>query len=876
MKRYLILLLSTVIIFNTITLSAATLDTEYSCADINTEIKLLDYLGAFDNRPDDNCLNDFISREKFARMLGGAIGCKNDTSVVNSYYTDTDSVYVNYLTEQRVFCGTEKNIFEPNSEITYFQAISVILRLTGYDRLADARGGGINEYMRLARQTGICSEKDGNAKVDFYNAIELIYNGLRISLYETQSVMSDSGVLNGVYSAENGVTLLEKLYDIHYVKGRMTANGYTDIYSGEPVNKLYVKIEDDEYYIGYSEDYRYIGQTVEAFYIAHKDYGKKEIVVISSGVQNPQIKTIYADDISKYDKSGSKLEYYGENGKKITVGISNNVPLIYNGSAYNAKYDDIFNFDLGYVTLYMDGSKVDAVSVTSAENLVVKRNGLNDDIIYAEKVDGTERNIDLKDMEYNVYSGRNGEKLALMNIVEGDIISAVISKDNKNADFYLCSKRAEGILEKVSDKDGRKYFVIDGTEYKQSKQAMECGDIALREKYRCYFDFTDSIVKIEKVRGQGEDKYGYLYAIGQEDEFEETIKVKIFNEYSQHETLVLKGKITIDGERGNADEVKNKLINPVTGKLERTLVKYSENSKGEIKKIEFPASGLETRKTDKSLYMISPKSVKNFSYEYYTMNGIIPIDTTTKFFIVPDTSIENPQEKDFSIWNYSRWDAPFDNNYPTECYKFDENTPNMDIGVVYIDKLKHNNGVPILMLVDSIITVASPDGGTQKIIQGFVHGAITSIYVAPECNTDNIQSGDIIRYMTNAANEIGLVSIVMDYDVPSTWVNNISKDTAGQTVFELINYVGDICKIDRCEGGDEVNICIGKGNDIKNYITVNPNKIKVVVYDRESKSQKLRWGSIDDAKEYSLFGDECSKIFIQDLGSFFKIFILYL
>lgn len=92
------------------------------------------------------------------------------------------SGYINIASAQKFIMGFEDKTYRPEEEITYVQALAVIIRILGYDK--DLIGQWPNNYINKARDLGL--DKDinlsANTPINRGNIAVLIYNALDVAI----------------------------------------------------------------------------------------------------------------------------------------------------------------------------------------------------------------------------------------------------------------------------------------------------------------------------------------------------------------------------------------------------------------------------------------------------------------------------------------------------------------------------------------------------------------------------------------------------------------------------------------------------------------------------------------------------------------------
>lgn len=104
--------------------------------------------------------NNNITRAKFAKIITLAANIENNMPTEYGSFTDMNGAewaeeYIYIAKSLNIINGTEPNHFEPESHITYEQAIKMIVAALGYGEEAERAGGYPTGYIAQAKQLNI-------------------------------------------------------------------------------------------------------------------------------------------------------------------------------------------------------------------------------------------------------------------------------------------------------------------------------------------------------------------------------------------------------------------------------------------------------------------------------------------------------------------------------------------------------------------------------------------------------------------------------------------------------------------------------------------------------------------------------------------------
>ena len=131
-----------------------------------------------------------VTRADFAIYAANILNVKQGRNADVRYYSDIPSDHwaldsINALVEYGALTVPESRVFNPNNEITLWEATKIMLALTGFAPFAEARGGFPTGYMQLAYDRDLT---DGIKIADSFtmkNAITLMYNAVTMPLLDS-------------------------------------------------------------------------------------------------------------------------------------------------------------------------------------------------------------------------------------------------------------------------------------------------------------------------------------------------------------------------------------------------------------------------------------------------------------------------------------------------------------------------------------------------------------------------------------------------------------------------------------------------------------------------------------------------------------------
>lgn len=147
-------------------------------------------------------LEDRVTRAEMARIIVSLDGKKNiaqeDTEFSDVKASHWASGYIKEAYNSGIVTGMGDGTYLPENNVTYEQAIKMLVCALGYGVKAEMKGGYPLGYVKTAEEIGLIKDLEfsGKGKAKRGDIAFLVYNALDIPLLELQSV--DTG--DAVYS----------------------------------------------------------------------------------------------------------------------------------------------------------------------------------------------------------------------------------------------------------------------------------------------------------------------------------------------------------------------------------------------------------------------------------------------------------------------------------------------------------------------------------------------------------------------------------------------------------------------------------------------------------------------------------------------------
>lgn len=756
--------------FSDVTNNSSYKNAIYTLADFGI---ILGDAGADTFRPKAN-----ISREEFSvimtRVLG--LGALNVTVTEYPFPDVTPSTAADWSIKATkiaydlgIIKGFDDGTFRPKENVTFEQAVKMIVCALGYEASAIEQGGWPNGYIAVARGFGILNNAEAPQEQPAVREIiaQLVANSLEVALAGTEV-------------EEKRNLLTEKL---RYTEGTGVVTGI----EGKALKTSASGITTDEVQIDFGEKFQvgdtsakeYFGKQIKYYY---KNDGGNKILVSARltnknsevTVPSSQIKELYA----------TRLEYYPDADDTTNYEIydfeASEVNAIYNGK-YVASITSSLKPDSGSITLIDNNGNgaYDVVIIDSTEVCVVSSVDSAKKIIYNAYKQGTEGAINLNAAtgQLDVKIVKADTEVEFNQIKKGDVL--LVSKSlspvgRQSFNIEIVTNVATGNVTAMNPTYGE--VIIAGKTYEFSSayaryiaskpsEAMSIGD-----KVSVYLDHDDKILAASVTSIAATTKYGYLIDTSDPDDVveKEELIIKLFT--TENRTVNLKGatRVRINGisypmeQIPDALETTNTASNKDAGATNATrsqLIKYTTNSSGQIDNIyTMQASG----DVDKALVLSKPfqQDIK-YTSTNRQLGTNITLSTTTKVMFVPDDRYDT---EEYSVGTYSK--LKNGSKYAFEAYDSSEtNVPAVLVVYGSPSTIGLHDPTVTFALIDSIKETIK-DGESITTVVCKVDGSTKTYYTEDSSLLTGYTKGDVLKLAFDGKGYIKEVASVFDLDNP--------------------------------------------------------------------------------------------------------------
>ncbi len=785
-------------------------------------------------RPDDTIIRSEVAKMAVVTM-GLDDAAEAAAGVTNFYDVPADhwaSGYINVAVAQGLIVGDGDGNFRPNDTITYAEAMTIMVRATGYEPAAESKGGFPSGFIATASSNGLTKNVQGsvNEPITRGNVAYLTSNALEVNLMEQKGFGQ-----NAVFEITDKTLLKDKL-SVTKGSGQITAIENTAINGTSSLTNGQIMIDDNVYETAYNMN-NLFAYNVD-YYVREESNGD-EVVILAMAQKDKNSTFIIQSDLFEgvTEKNGNKaIEYYKteQTSKTSTVELNSEATLIYNGR-YAQMSDELLDISdrSGNITLLdtdRDG-KYNVVFVTNYTNIVVEEVTATNKII--DKYGLPTLKLDDDNVSYRITLG--GSEIELSELREFDVLSVAASLDGELLDINVSREAVEGKITASNDKG----YYVNGTHYKVASNYNETLNIGLEGTF--FLDIDGRIAAVDTT-GQLSTNYAYLTNayITQGDDVP---MFKLFTRDAKEITVEANEKIRLNGKSGqSARDVIESLKTESSG-VNRQLVTYTLNSDGKLTALNTAADNTATGAANLNAFTMNYK-LTDTEYNASTGKlGAVRITDSTVIFSIPDGAAVSEYEiLDKSV---------FEDKQKYNALVYDRTDDFTAKAIVLTNAELTTNADSPIAVVSGIATAVNDDDERTDHLTAFVNGEEIELFAEEEGilskDGGKLEKGDIIQYKLNSNGEIASIRVLLDVSAKET-----EKE---ETPVEYLDIVyGKVTK----KFADSVNVSVN-GGDGKNFSL--PKDVIVYCVDTTISKNNVTVGTTGDIQAYD--EDENNRVFIK-------------
>ncbi len=718
-----------------------------------------------------------ISREEFSVIVDRIMGMGDLNITVNDYVfsdvtpetCDDWSIKATKIAyDLKIVSGMGDGTFAPKANVTFEQAVKMIVCALGYNSEALSYGGWPNGYMTVARNKGITKKCEMGQTLPATREViaQLVFNALDVDL-----MVANTNGDKIVYTVQEGQNILNQKLKYEYGTGTFIGTTSQSIEKVPGLSDGYVAIKDTktsqvEKFAAESADYSsYLGKTVRYYYEIN-DKNEYQLVSVREHTASNSTKVD-----CKYIKNitSSEVEYYIDDNysETNTLAFVSRPALTFNGQyteneTINSLKNDILNGN-GTVE-FVDNNNDDVIEIININIVSVFVIDAIDSTNYRIYDKYDQANIlNLKESaknEVNIY--KNDSKIQFPALKIDDVLLVSESKNsNKVTNIRVITITKKGSLQGVAS--DRTELTVGSTDYKVSdvlRKRFENDSSLIPDigsKVTVYLNDSDEVMEISSEGQSSNYSYGYIYSSGTNSK-KDSIIVRLVGADGVALDLKVATKIKIDGTTYTCSDVKNDtdVVNQIVSLLARDqVVKYSINSNGQLNNVLTATTG----QTDTTKYLVKYKdaiSTDKYQASTKSLGREITLNASTKVMFVP-TDISDTDE--YSVKSYSAM-----KDEGTYSYFAYDCTETGVAKFLLVKGYTMSDSEAPAVVVNSVVSTS--DGYK---LTGY-SGNSTVTYYTDDADNDCIadyKRGDVLRLKLNSSDKISSVTLMFSpRDIP--------------------------------------------------------------------------------------------------------------
>lgn len=840
----------------------------------STAINVLGALGILTGMEDGNFYPDNnVTRAEFVTIIIRAMKMESiaQAAADQSSFADAEGHwaqgYISLALQNGYVSGMSETEFCPDEQITFEQAVKVMVCITGFQAIAEQNGGYPSGYIRVA------NENDITKNIMLPNGTAMNRGQIAQLLFDTMNadMIKSNGYTGAGQTLQRGGTLMDEFSDYADERGIIASVGSTSIDRQSGTNNndyVVIRMSDGELRVNVGETNaaELLGCEVR-FYTNTSDINDYTLLYIEPTINNRTI-TLGSEELGAAEPYVSYSYYDG--GRLRTLNLDSNASYIYNGEYTEELTETELVPKDGTVRLLDNDSdgRYEIVFIDAFQHLIVSDYRVSDGVpkLYFRP----NPNISLGQLEMdpndrgkiiNIY--RDGELIVPDEntvIEEWTVASVAQSKSNNTVTVYLSDESVSGTIDSISSDDNGDQYLIDGAEYYTTDTFDD--NVSLGEYHTFLISFNGRIAGINPESSVISGDYALvMYTSYDTNEYTGYIKLL-------HADGTMQVHATTDDLIINDTRVTNMSESALRVIETYSLIKFAEDSDGKIYKVDTANNSNVCTTTNGYIdYNEDNEFSLNASTNLYfndvdppTLGGDMKLDSNTIVF-----DISSDDENEWGTGDYKLFND--DTIYAVDAYDLDEFKI---AGAVVnhgptVEEMQTVTWSQSPLLIEKISLAINDNGDETYSVTGMQDGERVTIMARDKDITDDegtnrladMTSGSVIQVRTNLRGEITKIRKL--YKAPSNdTVYDImeSRDWNGSDYNVSLHTVYGMCM----NANENILTVATRMNDqCRAYSITGAN---IYIYRSAAKTAEL--GSIYDIKPGSSYGyDECSRVFLR-------------
>ncbi len=559
-----------------------------------------------------------------------------DVQPSSQYFTATS-----VLRQMGALTPDENGNFNPDRVIVYQEAVKILVDILGYQNMITAQQKYPAGYLEMASRLHLNRNMSNYGELTAADAFVLMYNALDADVAKVYAIGDD------IHSAiEEGYTLLNDRLHIEKAVGKVESNSVTGLTNAAAGVKNFVTIDGQQMRTAINID-SYLGYRVEYYYTIEAG-SENEIIYVVPHSSNQAV-TFLAEDIISFENMEYKVAGK-DDSKPKEYQLNRAVDFIYNGVAYAGHGLEDFVPTSGSITLLdsENDGEYETVFVNAVVEYVV--DGVTTEGVIYDMLGKAP--LDLQDNLENVTIWKDGASISYTQLSQYDVLMVSESKNesgNKQTVIQVGTSVVSGFVTAFENDE----VVIDNTNYElspyltqaKSNPSVDLPDMKLSEGVDAYLNSSGHIVYYT-VRGAESEYYGIMTNADYRKGIMEEVKIRVFDENGNWNTLALKDEITLDGRKNvPCGEAYSIITNNGASKDKVRVIRYSMTKDNVVNMIDTETlTELEDKDTSLTASDInSGNSQWTYKRSSRTFEGFYSVDNNAHVFYVPGDGFEDDE-----------------------------------------------------------------------------------------------------------------------------------------------------------------------------------------------------------------------------------------
>ncbi|MBO5408536.1 MAG: S-layer homology domain-containing protein [Clostridia bacterium] len=530
--KVLALLLCCMMLASSLVVSAATFSDVPESHDRYTAINLLSGMDIITGFPDGTFKPDEpVTRAQMAALIsrmfnlpGVTVSQKPFSDVEVDYWAASNIVAAK---NRGIINGFPEGTFQPEAEVTYEQAVKMIICALNYGTVAESQGGYPGGYINQASKLDILKNAAATHSAPAARGIiaQLLYNSLEVEMLVPQ--INADGTTSYVKPTTGNNSVSQQYLKTETVKNAIVVR--TPKVNLEPDVSAISRVNDDAMFIKHNNTYikvtvpgtsafDYIGQQVDVTYKTDPENPDEKVMTSITRSSSVMVyENIKLADVISLTSSG--INYYTNraNDRDNNVRFNGNLSVIYNErlhtdgiAAINEDLTNVTNHEYanGVISVYVSGSQT-LVKVKSYKTYVVDSVVASTETIRVKGgvIDGENQpNIDLYVPYKDTYTFETVMK-------KGNFDFATGKASAKATDLTSYSGIAKGNIISIAKSEGypENADAIEGSEHYCEVIVSATAVTGIVEEYSTDDETTRPVIKVGKYSalraGRDLDRY---------------------------------------------------------------------------------------------------------------------------------------------------------------------------------------------------------------------------------------------------------------------------------------------------------------------------------------------------------------------------------